>query len=63
MALASWMNHEEAKDKKMKKVFAKEEAKPLMMKSKQSNPMDVINTHNLIANDPKLAPRYLYVQE
>ena len=25
--------------------------------------MVVINTHNLIANDPKLAPRYLVVQE
>jgi len=25
--------------------------------------MVVINTHNLIANDPKLAPRYLATQE
>ena len=63
MALASWMNHEEARAAEMKKVMAREETKSLMIRVEQSNPMDVINTHNLIANDPKLAPRYLPAQE
>lgn len=34
-----------------------------MIRAKQSNAMVVINTHNLIANDLKLAPRYLAAQE
>ena len=34
-----------------------------MIRSEQSNPMALINTHNLIANDPQLAPRYLASQE
>ena len=29
----------------------------------QSNPMVVMNTHNIIVNDLKLAPRYLVAQE
>lgn len=63
MALASWMNHEEARATKMKRVLAKEEEKPLMIRAEQSNPMVVINTHNLIANDSNIAPRYLVVEE
>jgi len=47
----------------MKKVMEKEDTEPLMIREEQSNPMVVINTHNLIANDPKLEPRYLVVQE
>lgn len=53
MALASWMNHEEAR----------EETKSIMIRAEQSNPMAIIGTHNLISNDPKLAPRYLAPQE
>ena len=34
-----------------------------MIRVKQYNLMAVISTHNLIANDPKLAPRYLVAQE
>jgi len=34
-----------------------------MIRVEQSNPMAVINTHNLIANDPQLAPKYLTSQE
>ena len=34
-----------------------------MIRAEQSNPIAVINTHNLIANDPKLAPKYLVAQE
>jgi len=63
MALASWMNHEEARATEMKKVMKIEDKKPLMIRVEQSNPMDVISTHNLIANDPKLSPRYLVAQE
>jgi len=33
-----------------------------MIRVEQSNPMVVINTDNLIANDLKLAPRYLAAQ-
>ena len=59
MALASWMDHEEARAAKMKKILAREQTEPLMIRSEQSNPVAVISTHNLIANDPQLAPRYL----
>jgi len=34
-----------------------------MIRYEQSDPMALINTHNLIANDPQLAPRYLAAQE
>jgi len=57
------MNHEEERAIEMKKVMEKEETKPLMIRAEQSNPMAIIRTHNLISNDPKLAPRYLVVQE
>ena len=63
MALASWMNHEEVRATEMKKVLEKEETKHLMRRTKESIAMDVISTHNLITNDPKLAPRYLVVRE
>lgn len=57
------MNHEEERATKMKILLAKEEVEPLMIKIEQSNPMAITSTHNLIANDPKLAPSYLVVQE
>ena len=63
MALTSWMNHEEARATKMKKVMEREETEPLMIRAKESNLVVVITTLNLIANDPKLAPRYLVTQE
>ena len=63
MALASWTNHEEARAAEMKKIMARDETKPLMIRAEQSNPMAIIRTHNLIANDPQLAPRYLVAQE
>jgi len=63
MDLASWVNHDKARDIDMKKVMEKEETKPLMIRVEQSNPMAIINTHNVISNDPNLAPRYLAVQE
>jgi len=57
------MNHEEARTIELKKVMEREETEPLMIRAEQSNPMVVINTDNLIANDPKLAPRYLVARE
>ena len=63
MALASWINHEEASTTEMKKVMAREEKKTLMIRVEQSNLMVVISTHNLIANDPQLARRYLTAQK
>lgn len=47
----------------MKRVLAREEAKPLFIILEHSNPMVVISTHILITNDPKLAPRYPILQE
>jgi len=61
--LASWMNHEESRAAEMKRIFAREQNIPLLIRAEQSNPMALINTHNLIANDPQLAPRYLASQE
>jgi len=63
MALASWMNHEELRAAEMKRILAKEKNEPLFIRVEQSNPMALINTHNRIANDPQLAPRYLVAQE
>ena len=63
MVLASWMNHEKSRAAKMKIILAREKNEPLFIRAKQSNPMALINNHNLIANDPQLAPRYLAAQE
>ena len=48
MALASWMNHEESRAADMKRILAKEQNVPLFIRVEQSNPMDLIKTHNLI---------------
>ena len=63
MALASWMNHEEARVAEMKKVLAREQTKPLMIRVGQPNPNALISTHNLITNDPQVTPRYPSTQE
>lgn len=63
MALASWMNHDDSRATEMKKILVREKTEPLMIKFEQSDPMALITTHNLIANDPQLAPRYLAAQE
>ena len=63
MALASWMNHEEERAAEMKKILAREQTNALRIRAKQSNPMVEISTHNLIPNDPQLAPRYLVFQK
>ena len=52
MALASSMNHEKSRAARMKRILAREKNEPLFSRAEQSNPMALISTHNLIANDP-----------
>ena len=63
MSLASSTNHEKSRAAEMKRILAREQNEPLFIKAEQSNPMALINTHNLMANYPQLAPRYLTSQE
>lgn len=63
MALASWMNHEESRATEMKRILAREQTEPFLIRVEQSNPSTLISTHNLIANDPQLAPIYIATQE
>jgi len=63
MAIASWMNHEELRAAEMKRLLIKEHNEPLMIRSEPSDPMELINTHNLLANDPQISPIYLTNQE
>jgi len=49
MALALWMNHEDSRATKMKRILPREKTEPLLIRAEQSNPMALINTHNLIA--------------
>ena len=53
------MSHEEGKAKEVKRVLEREETKPLYIREEQINSLAIIRTHNLIANDPQLAARYL----
>jgi len=43
----------------MKILLIKEKNEPLMIKAEPSDPMELINTHNLLANDPHISPKYL----
>jgi len=61
MALASSMNHEKSRAANMIRILAREQNE--LLRAEQSNPMALISTHNLIANDPELTPRYLAAQE
>lgn len=63
IALPLSMNHENSRAAKMKRILAREQNEPLFIRDEQSNPMALINTHNIIANDRQLAPRYLSTQE
>ena len=63
MSLVSSMNHDKSRVAEMKRILGREKNEPLFIRAKQSNPMALISTHNLIANDPQLATRYLVVQE
>jgi len=63
MALASWINYEESRAAEMKRILSREQNEPLFIRAEQSNPMAIINNHNLITNDPQLVARYLASQE
>jgi len=52
MAMASWMNHEELMAAKIRNFMIKEQNEPLMIRARPSNPMPLISTHNLLANNP-----------
>ena len=52
MAMASWMNHEELRATKIKILMIKEQNEPLMVRDEPLDPMALVNTHNLLANDP-----------
>jgi len=63
MALASWMSNEDTRVKEVKRVLEREEIYPLYIRAEHINSITVISTHNLITNDPHLAPRCLSTQE
>ena len=52
MAMASWMNHEELRAAQIKILMIKEQNEPLMIRVEPSDPMELISTHNLLANEP-----------
>ena len=59
MAMASWVNHEELRVAEIRRLMIKEKNEPLMIIVEPSNPMALINTHNLLANNPQISPRYI----
>lgn len=63
MALESWMTHEEARAKEVKKVMKKQAKESLYIKAEKISPMVVISNHSIISNDAKPTPRYLATQE
>ena len=63
MALTSWMTHEDARAKEVKRVMKKEEKEPLYIKEELVTPRVVIRNHGLISYDAPLAPKYLATQE
>ena len=62
MAMASWMNQEEKKAIEIKKLIAKEKNEPLMIRAEPSDPMALISVHQLLANNPRSAPKYINEQ-
>ena len=59
MAMTSWMNHEELRATKIKKLMAKEQNEPLMIRVEPSDPMALINAHHFLANNPQISPMYI----
>jgi len=59
MAMASWMKHEELRVLEIKRLMIKEQNEPLMIRDEPSDPMALISMHNLLSNDPHIAPRYV----
>ena len=56
MVMASWMNREELRATKIKTLMIKEQNEPLMIRAKPSDPMALISTHQLLANNPQISP-------
>jgi len=52
MAMASWMNHEELRATEIRRLMIKDQNEPLMIIAEPSDPMTLISTHNLLANNP-----------
>jgi len=59
MAMASWMNHEELRAVEIIKLMIKEQNEPLMIRLEPSDPIALISTHQLLANNPKITPKYI----
>lgn len=59
MAMASWMKHEELRVVEIRRLMIKEQNEPLMIRAEPSDPMALINTHSLLANNPHISPRYI----
>ena len=57
------MSHEELRAAEMKRLLIKEQNEPLMIRAELVDPMAFISTHNLLANDPHIASKYLANQE
>lgn len=55
MAMASWMNHEDLRATEVKRLINKEQNEPLMIRAKPSDPMALISTHQLLANNRKIS--------
>ena len=63
MAMASLMNHEDLRATEIKILMIKEQNELLMIRAKPLDPMALISTRNLLANDPQIAPKYLANQD
>lgn len=59
MAMASWMSHEELRVAEIRRLMIKEQDESLMIKAEALDPMALINTHNLLAHNPQIDPRYI----
>ena len=59
MAMASWMNHEEKRATEIKNLMIKKQNEPLMIRAELSDPMALISTFHLLANNPQIAPKYI----
>ena len=59
MAMASWMNSEELREPEIRRLMTKKQNETLMIRVDPSNPMELISTHNLLAHNPQISPRYI----
>lgn len=59
MAMESWMNHEALRVAEIRKLMIKEKNEPLMIRAEPSDSMALISTHQLLANNSQIAPKYI----